>query len=237
MKNAFWAIGLLVSTLSVVSCKLYLDEPDSDIVTELRNVRNFHALNIKGVAKVEVRIGSEYRVEITTEENLMDQVSAVEQNGVLVIMQTTPNFNFGDRLKVVVVAPFWDGFTLGEVVDINVANPIKGSRLDISASGSSKLQIPQLQFEAIHLKQNGTSDVILGGSANGLHATLSGAAQLQALACPVITALAELHGSSLAKVNVSTLLQVKAAGSSEVQYKGNAEVKSQVLGTGRVFKI
>jgi Putative auto-transporter adhesin, head GIN domain len=233
MKNIFWAFSLLISIFSLASC--YRD--DSEIVTELRQVRNFHALKVEGAAEVSVRVGNEYRVEVTTAENDMDQIRTVEQNGVLVITQVGPDFRIGDQSKVVVVAPFWDGFYVSGANDVEVADPIKGTRLDISTSGSGDLTILKAEYGTIHIQQNGSSNVNLSGSCNEMNVNLSGSADLQALNCPVATAFTELYGTSSAKINVSTLLQAKVGGSAEVRYKGNPEVRSQVSSSGRVIKI
>ena len=77
----FFAVVLF----TIPSCDILGIRGTGELETEIRNVDNFHALEINVPGDVEVRTDSIFYVEVTCEGNLIAYLETVEDDGVLKI--------------------------------------------------------------------------------------------------------------------------------------------------------
>lgn len=228
-------VGLLAFTLA--SCEDVLGiRGKGDPVTEIRNVKNFHAVDIGTNGELELRIAPDYYVEVTCEESIIAYLVTVEDNGVLKIHFDRDVYDV-DHLKIVVSAPSWDGIEVSGSVDVDVPDALTGDVLDLRISGSGDVKVFQADFNKIKSVISGSGNISIDGSADDLTCTISGSGNFDGLGCPVATAKITISGSGNAKVDVSQTLDVTISGSGNVDYRGNAQVTSYVSGSGSVHKI
>lgn len=207
-----------------------------DLMTETRSVANFHALEMNVPGKVEMRIDSVFRVEVTCEESVIAYLETYENNGVLNIHFDRDVFDV-DNLRVRVWVPHWDGISVNGSADVDVPDPISGDQLCLSISGSGDVQVFSLDFNELKTSTAGSGDITISGQAERLDCSISGSGQLDAVDCPVKTAVINITGSGDARVDVSENLKVTISGSGDVGYQGSPEVTSNVSGSGRVYKL
>ena len=234
--NFFTLLLSAVTLFTLASCDAFGVRGKGELETEIRNVDNFHALEVNVPGDVEVRTGSEYKVEVTCENSVIAYLETIEDDGVLKIHFDRDVFDV-DNLKVRVWAPSWDGFKINGSADVDVPDAIQGDQLNLGISGSGNLKVFNLDFNKIDTRVSGSGDVYLAGVADDLKCTVSGSGNVDALGCPVKTATVTVSGSGDVRVNVSENLNVTVSGSGDVEYEGNPQVTKQVSGSGNVRKI
>ncbi|MCC6463406.1 MAG: DUF2807 domain-containing protein [Saprospiraceae bacterium] len=228
-------MGLLFWTLS--SCEDVLGtRGKGDIVTEVRNVKNFHALDIATSGEVELRVDSVFHVEVSCEENIIDYLETVEDDGVLKIHFDRDVYDV-DHLKITVSAPSWDAIEISGSVHVDVPDAISGDALDLSISGSGDIKVFEADFATVDARITGSGDISLSGKADDLDCTITGSGSFDALQCPVLNATVHISGSGDARLNVTESLNVTISGSGDVEYKGSPDVTTSISGSGKVRKI
>ena len=207
-----------------------------DKITENRDVKNFHAIDISANALVDLRVDSVYRVEVTCEESIIDFLETVEDNGVLKIHFDRDVYDV-DGLHIRVWAPNWDAIETSGSVELYAPDAISGDILDIKLSGSGHIRVSEIDFQEINTRISGSANLILAGGAHTINCTTSGSGNTDALDCPVQNAKVTISGSGNVWLDVSEQLDVVISGSGNVEYLGDPQVNSQISGSGRVKKI
>jgi len=234
-KHHFLLLLLAVLGLSLTACDPSL-RGRGDLETEVRNVKNFHAIEVDVNGDVDVRVDSVFKVEVTCEENIIAYLETVEDNGVLKIYFDRDVYDV-DKLRIRVSAPFWNAFEVNGSADVDVPDAIVGDKLDMGISGSGNIKIFNANFDNIKSRISGSGNVTVIGSADDLHCTISGSGDFDGIDCPVKTATITISGSGDARVNVSESLNATISGSGDIQYEGNPAVTANVSGSGSVKKI
>lgn len=230
-------LALICLGISLSSCEDILGvRGKGDIITEVRDVKNFHALDIATSGNVKMRVDSVFRVEVRCEESIIDYLETVEDHGVLRIAFDRAVYDV-DNLTILVSAPSWDGIEISGSANLQAPDTISGNTLNISLSGSGNAEIFHADFNKVKSRITGSGNVSVEGSADDLNSSITGSGNFDALDCPVKTATVNVSGSGDARVHVSEALDVTITGSGDVEYLGNPQVTSHVSGSGKVRKI
>lgn len=207
-----------------------------DLETEIRNVKDFHALEINTSGEVELRVDSVYKVEVTCEESIIGYLETIEDDGVLKIHFDRDVFDVDD-LKIRVSAPSWDEIEINGSADVDVPDAITGSTLNLTVTGSGNLKVFKADFDNIKTNVSGSGDVNISGVADDFNCTVSGSGDVDALDCPVKTAKVTVSGSGNVRVDASESLDVTISGSGDVEYRGSPQVTKSISGSGNLRKI
>ncbi|MCB0544596.1 MAG: DUF2807 domain-containing protein [Lewinellaceae bacterium] len=207
-----------------------------DILTEVRQVDNFHALDISTAGNIKVRVDSVYYVEVRCEESIIDFLETVEDNGVLKIYFDRDVYDV-DNLTITVSAPNWDGIDISGSANISLPDAISGNLLDLRITGSGNAEIFQADFNKIKASITGSGNMSVEGSADDLTCSITGSGDFDAIDCPVKAATVNISGSGDVRVRVSETLDVTISGSGDVEYLGDPQVTSNITGSGKVKKI
>lgn len=221
---------------SLSSCDVFGERGNGELETEIRNVDNFHALEVNVPGDVEVRTDSEYHVEVTCEGSVIAYLETIEEDGVLKIHFDRDVYDV-DNLKIRVSAPNWDGFEINGSADVDVPDAISGAELNIGISGSGNIKVFNADFDQIDTRVTGSGDVSLAGAGDDLKCAVTGSGNVDALNCPVKTATVTVSGSGDVRLHATETLHVTISGSGDVEYEGTPQVTSQVSGSGNVRKI
>ncbi len=229
---------LLASSMALFfsACDLQGIRAKGDLQTETRNVTGFHAIESDLSGDVEVRVDSTFKVEVTCEENVIDDLETKVENGVLNIYFDRTVFDVDD-LKIVVHAPSWDAFELNGSGNIKVLDDIAGTELDLDISGSGEILISEADFDKIKARISGSGEIEVDGITDLLDVDLSGSGEVSALDCLAKNAKVDLSGSGNVRVYVTETLDVEISGSGNVSYKGEPQVTKSITGSGSVKKL
>jgi hypothetical protein len=173
---------LLTSMLFLTSC----DEikGDGNVVTVERVASDFSAITIDGVANVNVLQSEFYKVEVTTDGNLQEFVSAEMKNNVLFI-KTESNVNLNPtKLMVDVYLPELKSIDLNGVGNVKLSNG-SASDLSISLSGVGNIDAQDYQVENIVIDQSGVGNAKIWAT-NSLSGSLSGVGSISYKGNPML---------------------------------------------------
>ena len=214
--------------LSCVSCPATTSDP-SISANDQYGLKDFDAIDLKGLFNVRIEKGDTYAVEIKGSESERKRYDVYVNGQTLVI-------DYDDNRKL-----FWKRNLRGEdEIRITITMPALRS-LDVTGAG--KLKFRGFDEDAVNIKLmgaimadgdlnaktldvelTGASMLDLTGSGRLMEADIVGASGLRAYGYEVKHCIVEAHGASMAKVNVTETLEIKKGIASSVSHRGNPEI-------------
>jgi hypothetical protein len=228
---------LVVVSLSIfLSCRKVIGE--GPVVTETRTVGNFTGISFETSGNVNFSVGSQYKVELQAQRNILDVLQTNIVNGVLHI-----DFKGDVRVKthediiVNIIAPYADYFRLSGNGDMNIGGPYSAQNLSVMLSGSGNIYFQTAAVtEKIDAKVSGSGNIsILDGSAINEDLDITGSGNIELGGVVVQNATTHTSGSGDMKLSVSKKLDVNISGSGSVFYHGNPIISTHISGSGRVI--
>jgi len=239
MKRAFTiilAVAALASVATLSSCRFNCKRGSGNQVTENRSLAGFSEIEISGDYQVNIKQDSNYAVNITADDNLMQYVKT-EVNGDRLKIHTSRNIcNAG---------PFIVNISLRELnflrgsgaIKITSVGKITTKDLQLKLSGATKVNL-DLNADNVRTTGSGLTEINLRGQASSHVVEMSGSGTLNALGFVVAKYSIESSGISHCKINVLNELNINSSGASDVQYKGNpSTVNNNKAGASTLQKI
>jgi hypothetical protein len=241
MKSIFFYVTALTLLVTLVfsqsACtKLVGVRAKGDATTEIRNVSNFSGLDVATSGNVTVRVGTEWKVVVTCEENVIEFLKTRLDGDKLVICFDRPVY--GDlNLNIEVTAPAWDFFEVTGSANVNVVDEITGSLLEIESTGSSEITFSQAIYLSTKAEVTGSGEITINGMSDKMEVEVTGSADIKAEDYALKTLDAEISGSGNLRTRVSDLLKARISGSGDIRYIGNPELDVDISGSGRVEQL
>lgn len=217
--RAFGAVVVPAVLLVIsISCFRFLAQKQGSgkVATETRVVEEqFEGVELQGSPTVNVNIdpGADVKVQVTTDDNLLIDVTTEVRKGVLVI-ETQEN-----------LAP-----TKGIRVDITVRS-LSSARL----LGSGDINIDGISAEKFTARITGSGDIRLRGTAGAADLGVTGSGDLNADELAAITASAKITGSGDISLKASDSADLSVTGSGDITVAGNpAKISRNVTGSGDI---
>lgn len=233
LKNNALVFGILSMFLVLQSCDPFGIKSTGDLITLDFDETDFHGLDLNVPADAEVRVGDEFKVEITCEETAMPYIETRVENGVLRIYFDR-NVRDVDNMKVLVTAPSWDHFDVSGSGDIEVIDVIEGQSIHLDVSGSGSIKAIEAHFDEADLQVSGSGEIRMAGSAEHLDCDISGSGEIRCFELFSTFAKVDVSGSGDVQVRVSEKLDARISGSGDIVYKGSPQVNASVSGSGSV---
>lgn len=197
------------------SLKVGSEKGSGRMASKVREISDFHGVDVGGVFHVEITSGKGYAVEIEADDNLLPLITTEVKRGVLRI-KTERKLSSENPMRVRISAPDIDS-------------------LDVS--GAAKVTVADLKNERIAVDSSGAAKIKLTGETTNLTVDVSGATQVEADALIAGNANVEASGASQVDVNVSGELRTDASGASKISYSGNpANVVTKKSGASSVYQ-
>ena len=206
---------------------------EGPIVSEEINLRNFDAIELKISAHVYIRQGSEQKVVVEGQHNIIDELERNVDNGIWKI-ETDRCVRNHDDLRIYITLPDVTLLRISGSGDIISENTLVVNDIELSISGSGKIDIA-VDADDINAKTSGSGDMLLEGKGDVLTYQVSGSGDLRAFNLRMHAANINISGSGDADVHVSDELDIRISGSGDVSYKGNPQVDARITGSGRVI--
>jgi hypothetical protein len=183
------------------------------VVSEVRSVSDFTAIDVGGVFEVEVSIGKDYSVEVLADDNLLQHIKTEVHAGVLNI-ETTRSIKSRNPFRVRVSAP---------------------SITNVDASGASKVAVDGIRNSNFDIDSSGASKISLSGETSSLQVDVSGASHIDAENLKAETAAVDASGASKVTLFVTGRLTSAASGASRIVYSGSpSSVQKKTSGASSV---
>jgi hypothetical protein len=183
---------------------------------------------------VTVREGSDYRVSVTTDDNIFESLRLEVMRGTLHAgLQPRASIN-ATRVEIDIVMPALERLEISGAVQAEIGVDRGDQSFEADLSGASVLT-GRLRAGSVVFDASGASRVEVAGEADTLSGDASGASRLRLYDFPVRVAQVDASGASTAELTVSESLEADASGASTVRYDGDpAQVRSDTSGGSRV---
>tara|TARA_R110002012_G_scaffold206357_1_gene376103 strand:+ start:18506 stop:19279 length:774 start_codon:yes stop_codon:yes gene_type:complete len=239
MKNQLLLLAILLS--SAVGCAQWGEKisGNGNVVTIERNTSDYDGIACAGPFDYILVAGTEGKLKIEGEENLLKYVITEVKNGQLIV-KTENNINLrtsrGNTIKVTI--PFKDinQVSLAGSGDLYTKDQINADefKTDLAGSGDVTLNVIANKIES-HLA--GSGDITLNGKTTDLEVTISGSGDYSCYGLESQNTEVTISGSGDVQVVSNAFLKVRVSGSGDVTYKGNpTKEDTKVSGSGSVSK-
>ncbi len=232
---------LLYGTLVVLAVGFSLarfakdDRPEGNgvKVTDLRELKDFHSLLLRGGYELHLSQGERYLVEIETDENLQALTHTRVENGILII-STEDGPNFGHDLVLRIQAPDFRKIEVQGGVKLVTETPLHVEHLELKIAGAAETDL-EVYAQSLDISLGGAGEIELKGKVGQANMSLAGAGELDAydLICEDL----EVHtsGAASAKVHATQRLEAHISGAGSLRYQGNpAKVSQHISGAGSI---
>ena len=237
--------------------KIQAPAPISDNNSSVRNVENFHGIDISSGVIVDFTQGNDRKVEVIADADKMQYVKTKVENGILKVSidrSSNKNMRF-KKLLVNIQNPNLDDLYVSSGSIFKTKNRVSDNKLDAQIN-SGAIVTADLDYQNIVVQANsgsvltldlntkefdfsGNSGMIINakGSAENVSFKLNSGASCNAQNLEAKNVNVDVNSGAIAKVNASSKLDVTASSGAIVQYKGNPEVTSNVKkSSGAIIK-
>jgi hypothetical protein len=214
-------------------------EPGSgNVVTETREVEDFHAIDLDYPAQVSVTQGKSVSVEIEADDNLLPGLQTRVRNGTLEIFYESESgdwVNPSKTVKIMIVVKDLDLVDIHNAGDINLEG-IASDALRMDVSGAGNLELNDIDVKDLSVDLSGAGNVVASGSADDFNLSISGFGNFNGKDLHSKTANVNMSGAGSATVWVDDELDASISGAGSVNYYGSPEVSKRVSGVGSVSR-
>lgn len=230
---------MLIAVVATVfqSCKKLIGEGPA--VTEIRTTPNFTGVELKVPGKLYYTEGSEYKVELQSQQNILNEIETIMSGNDLVIhfRHNNTNLKSVEDIIVKVTAPAVSKLEVhgsGNIESHTIFNP---ASLRLAVNGSGSIRVPGIQTTLLEAEISGSGRIdMVEGIAGNQSLKISGSGHMDFGNFIAKKTTARTVGSGSIKVNTAETLDVTISGSGSVLYRGNPTVTSSVSGSGSVSR-
>lgn len=185
------------------------------LITESRDVDFFTKVRSEGIFEVTITQGSSKSVEVTADDNIMNQVRTRVINNELQLY-LDDNYNYsGITIRANITTT-----SLNALVNSGAGNMLVH---DVDESGPFSIY------------NSGTGNISIDGSAANLSITDEGTGDIQAFDFFVENCSIDIEGTGSVYIHCSDNLDINIEGSGNVHYKGSPAINTDITGSGRVI--
>ena len=225
---------LILIAMIFASCECY--EDPGIVITESRELTEYDALNIETVGKVNLYAAEEFKIIVTTHDNIInDIVTSVVDNKLTVRLTGTHR-----RIKTLEFDVFAPSFTLieqNDVADINCMDGFTSNELTILQNDVGDINLYNLNLQNLYIELNDIGDVELSGMTHDITALLEGVGEIHLFEMNCKTADVDLSGTGDIEINASEFLEIDLSGVGSVYYKGSPNIEINKTGVGQIVNV
>jgi hypothetical protein len=210
---------------------------NGNMTTETRTTGDYEAIKCGGSFDYILVAGTEGKIKIEGESNLLEYIITEIKGGDLVIKTkkgVSLSTSRGKTIKVTI--PFEDisGVSLAGSGDLWNEDKITASDFDVSLAGSGDV-ILDIEASTIDGSLAGSGDLTLKGNTNNLKVRLAGSGDIHGFGLQANHTDASVAGSGDIEIVSNQSLKARVSGSGDIEYKGNpSKEDSKVSGSGSI---
>ncbi|MEZ4779082.1 MAG: head GIN domain-containing protein [Flavobacteriaceae bacterium] len=216
---------LLIAVAGIVATSCHFDinlgevNGNGNVTTEERPVGDF--TGVRGSAGMDVFLteGSENKVVVEADENLLEYIETYVENGTLKVT-TKKSIGRSKSQKVHVTYVHLESIEASSGADVIGNSVIKNETLSLSSSSGADLEVEILAKE-VYASSSSGSDLKVSGKATRLIADASSGSDLKARELEVISCKAEASSGADITVNVKEQMEGHASSGGDIKYYGN----------------
>jgi hypothetical protein len=233
-------LSILVATAILLffsACKKVTGE--GDLRTETRTTGSFTGLEAEVSGNVYYVQGSENKVELTAQQNILNVIETPIINNKLVIrFKNSVRVREHELITIRVTAPSISSISSSGSGNVTVSSPLAANTLNFNLSGSGNMSLPSVTTGHLEATISGSGNIsIAAGTTNSEKLKISGSGTIDAQQVLAKSATTTTSGSGNIRVHPSESLDVTISGSGSVFYLGNPLINTDISGSGKVIHL
>lgn len=219
------AIAIIIAILCTSACSQGQFRKtvygNNNVVTKERKTESFTGISVSTGIDVFLRQGNNETLSVEADENLHEYIITEVKQGVLHVY-TDANIRQAERKRVYVTMKEVESVRTSSAGDVIGETPIKGDRLELSASSAGDIKL-EVSAKEVKVNISSSGDITLSGEADILDANLSSAGDLNAFNLEVREADVSASSAGDADVNVSERIRARASSAGDINYRGDPQ--------------
>ncbi|MEQ1805686.1 MAG: DUF2807 domain-containing protein [Burkholderiaceae bacterium] len=201
------------------------------MISEKRDVGAFRNLKLSTGARVVIRQGKDYSVEVEAEEDVLPMLETYVEDGTLVV-EDVKHFKSPSAVVVITIRGVAHIGTTGSVAVL--AEELSLPTLALSMGGTSAMHLRNSSIAKLNAALGGSSVFKVSGAAGDFSLNLGGSSSVRAAELAAKRVSVTGGGSSQAVVWASESLGIALGGSAGVSYYGAARPAQVTSGSATV---
>lgn len=238
MKKQFITTLLILLTISANSQSWWNSKKvrgNGNVTTETRTVQSFDKVSVGGSFDVNLVSGTEGKITIEGEENILKYIETEVKKGKLKI-KFKDNTSIRTTKKLTVTVPFKhiNTVSLGGSGNVTVSKHLKADEIGFALGGSGNISA-SVDANTVKVAIGGSGNIKLKGTADTLKCSIAGSGSVKAYDLNTSSVKASIAGSGDVQTSVKDQIKASVVGSGSVYYKGNPKhIDSNSVGSGDV---
>jgi len=238
MKKITVVIALIVSVAANAQWAEKI-KGNGNVTTKNVSTGSYDKIDISGSFDVELIQGTEGKISITGEENLLQYiVTEVKGDALKIHVENNKNIRPSSGKTIVVKVPFQslNEVTLAGSGDVKSKSTIKSTSFTAKLTGSGNIDLT-VDSDSLQGNITGSGDLTLKGKADSFKSEVVGSGDLNAFDLKAAKADANVSGSGNSRIYCTEYLEARISGSGDIDYKGDPKKKdTKVSGSGSISK-
>jgi len=211
---------------------------NGSVTTITRTTSDYDAVSVSGFFDVELVSGTEGKITLEGESNLLEYIET-EVDGDKLKISTKKGYNLkvSNGKKLVITVPFKDisSVALAGSGDVYTKNAtVRANKFKMALTGSGDIII-DVDTNDLTMAVSGSGDMTATGKADTAKIKLAGSGDINAYKLIAKSADVSLAGSGDIKLYVENDLRARVAGSGDITYKGRpSKEDTKVAGSGSI---
>ena len=239
MKKQLFTIIVVLLSISINAQSWWNSKKikgNGNVITKTRSIKNFDKVSIGGSFNVNLIDGSEGKITIEAEENLIPYIETEVKNGKLKV-QFKENTNIKTTKRLIITIPFEDieAISLGGSGNVRVGKRIKSDDVSFNIGGSGNITA-NVDANTVKASIGGSGNIKLKGDTDNLKCSIAGSGNIKAYDLDANTLKVSIAGSGNIQVTVNNKIKASVVGSGSVYYKGKPKhIDTNSIGSGDVI--
>lgn len=232
------SIVLLVALLMAFATQAQKEiRGNGNLKTITRTTSDYEGIKCAGSFDYVLVSGSEGKITIEGEENLLEHIVTEVKDGNLIVRTADKIWlNSSDNKTIKIIIPFMDIKTVSLAGSGDLWNDDKITASDFKASlaGSGDMVL-NIESTSVNAKIAGSGNLTLKGNTNDLEADIAGSGNFHGFDLNANNTDVVVAGSGDADVVCKEYLKARVSGSGDITYRGNPKKEdTKVVGSGNI---
>ena len=240
-KRLYLFAAIILLALSSGACRFLpffnVVRGSGDLVSEVRTVSEFNSIRLDGAGQLLITQGDSESLEITAEDNLINDLTSEVQDGTLVLgFQDSPlrKTLFPTRIiTYTLMVRDLDSIIVNGAGDLQI-DTLQTDSLALTLNGAGQFKIDTLEAQSLEVRLMGAGNIEIGGEAATQSVKIDGAANYQAENLRTTSTVIEISGLGNGVVWATGSLDVSISGAGNLDYYGSPTVTQNIGGAGSV---
>ncbi len=229
--NIFFVMGLFFNSCD--TSQLECIRVSDNIITEVRELKDFDGVVFNHVGDLILTQGPEYSFSIKGPDNVLELTNTFIENGLLVV-GTNDCFNGSYNLEIKITSPLFNTIKLAGQGNITTNGPINSDIMEIEMLGVGGIDA-NIFADTLYTSISGTGNIKYEGLVNKHQIVSSGEFTLSSFLMVSEHTIISLSGIGDCEVTANKSLNVTISGEGNVLYKGTPSIESNISGKGEII--